>query len=132
MRRSSNAQRETCELFLRRSATQLLTVIEKHETPEEALKRGLALEFGLKLNETVKPEILAPIFLNKGNTASYHICILPLMEHDYTDFVPTGAQQLDMKANNVIIQLSELKNIVIYDLITRYTVDLFKQHYSLF
>ena len=70
--------------------------VDAGETPEEALKRGLALEFGLKLNETIKLEILAPIFLNKGNTAAYHICILPLMEHDYNDFVPTGVQELNM------------------------------------
>lgn len=108
------------------------TIIEKHETPTEALKRGLALEYGLKLKEGVDVEILSPIFLNKGNTAMYHICILPLMEHEYEQFVATGVQNLEMKNNNIILQISELNNIIIYDLITRYTIDLFKKHYSLF
>lgn len=112
--------------------TVMSTVIEKEETPDTALRRGLLKEFGLKLTNEYKSEILTPIFLNKGNTASYHICILPLMSYDYEEHIPSEVEQLDMKANNVIIHINELKNVIIYDLISRYTIDLFKQHYSLF
>lgn len=108
------------------------TVIEKEESPEDALRRGLAKEYGIKLSNNKKPEILTPIFLNKGNTASYHICILPLMSYDYEENIPTEIEELQMKESNIIIHINELKNIIIYDLISRYTVDLFKQHYSLF
>jgi hypothetical protein len=108
------------------------TLIEKNETPVDALKRGLLSEYGLKISDNTKLDILAPIFLNKGNVASYHICILPLMSYDYEEHVPLDIEKLNMKENNIIIHINELKNIIIYDLISRYSIDLFKQHYSLF
>jgi hypothetical protein len=80
----------------------------------------------------VNINILAPIFINKGNTARYHICILPLMEHQYEQLIPNEVEQLQMKNNNLIINISEINNLIIYDLITRYCIDLFKNHYSLF
>lgn len=123
-----NLIKPTIEKFV----TSMSTVIEKHETPEEAMKRGLANDFGLKIKETCNIEILAPIFLNKGNTASYHICILPLMSHDYEEFTPTGIQELNMKDNNIMLHIKEMNNVIIYDLITRYSINLFKQYYSLF
>lgn len=108
------------------------TVINKEETPLDALKRGLLNEFGLQLKEDFKPEILSPIFNNKGNTSRYYICILPLMDYDYEQVEPTEIQKIEMKNSNIILNISEFNNVIIYDLITRYTVDLFKKHYSLF
>ena len=78
------------------------------------------------------PEIISPIFLNKGNTSRYHICILPLMNHNYEQIEPTEVEKLQMKNSNIVLNISEIKNIIIYDLISRYTLDIFKQHYSLF
>lgn len=107
------------------------TVIDKHETPEEALNRGLLNEFGLKLRN-FSPEIIPPIFLNKGNTSRYHICILPLMQDNYEQVEPTEAQKLQMKNSNISLNIMDIKNVIIYDLISRYALDIFKQHYSLF
>jgi hypothetical protein len=112
--------------------TVMSTVMDKNETPLDTLKRGLLTEYGLKLTDNCKPEILTPIFINKGNTARYHICILPLMSYDFEQVQPSEVQALQMKSNNIILHITELKNVIIYDLITRYTIDLFKQHYSLF
>ncbi len=107
------------------------TVIDTHESPLDALKRGLLTEYSIQLKKE-NVEILNPIFINKGNTASYHICILPLMTYEYEMIQPTDVKELEMKDNNIILNIMELKNIIIYDLITRYCLDLFKQHYSLF
>jgi len=111
--------------------TLMSTVIDKNESPEDALNRGLLNEFGLKLKD-INPEIIAPIFLNKGNTSRYHICILPLMDHNYEQVEPTEVQKLQMKNSNISINIMEINNVIIYDLISRYTLDIFKQHYSLF
>ncbi len=107
------------------------TVIESHETSLDALKRGLISEFGLELTDCT-PEILSPIFINKGNTARYHICILPLMDHQYNQIEPNEVQKLEMKNTNIILNINQFNNVIIYDLISRYCLDLFKQHYSLF
>lgn len=111
--------------------TVMSTVIDKHESPEDALNRGLLNEYGLKLRD-FSPEIVAPIFLNKRNTSRYYICILPLMDHNYEQVEPTEVKKLEMSNNNISINILNIKNLIIYDLISRYTLDLFKQHYSLF
>jgi len=107
--------------------------MEEGEEPMDTLRRGLKEEFGIELNANVQAEILTPIFCNKGNTRKYHICILPLMNYDYHQMEPTtdGSEQ-EKKAQNVALQLNEINAVVIYDLITRYCIDLFKTHYSLF
>lgn len=111
--------------------TVMSTVIDKNESPSDALNRGLLNQFGLKLKD-FNPEIVAPIFLNKGNTSRYHICILPLMDHNFEQIEPTEVQKLQMSNSNISINIMEINNIIIYDLISRYTLDIFKQHYSLF
>lgn len=112
--------------------TVMSTVMEKDEFPKDALKRGLEKEFMIKLKDSCNPEILDPIFINKGNTAMYHICILPLMTYDYEQEKPSDDMVMEMKASNILININELNNYIIYDLITRYTMDLFKKEYSLF
>lgn len=103
------------------------------EQPIDALKRGLKEEFGIALKDSVQPEILTPLFASKGNTARYHICILPLMSTDFEQIIPEGdGTEHEMRAHNVSVNIAELNNLIIYDLITRYCIDLFKKYYSLF
>lgn len=102
-------------------------------TPEEALKKGLLDKFGIELNEKKKLEILTPIFSNKTNTSRYHICILPLMSYDYQQIrIEDEVVTMGMKENNALINITELNNVIVYDLITRYCIDLFKKEFSLF
>lgn len=101
-------------------------------TPEEALKKGLEENFGIVLDEKKKFEILQPIFIDKHNTARYHICILPLMSYDYEQVRKNEVVAMEMKDNNVLINSNELNNYIVYDLISRYSVDLFKKEFSLF
>lgn len=106
---------------------------ETNETPKDVLFRGLKEEFGIILNDKYQPEILTPIFANKGNTAQYHICILPIMQYDYEQIIPTtDGSNIEKNSSNIKVNINELNNYIVYDLITRYSIDLFKKHYSLF
>jgi hypothetical protein len=107
--------------------------LKENESPEDALRRGLKEEFGIHLEANVKVEILTPIFTSKGSTKRYHICILPLMNYEYEQQEPiTDGSVQEINSKNVALQLNEVNSIMIYDLITRYCLDLFKTHYSLF
>lgn len=101
-------------------------------TPEEALKTGLEKNYGIILDEKKKFEILQPIFINTTNTARYHICILPLMSYDYEQVRKDDTEAMIMKNSNVLINSNDLNNYIIYDLISRYCIDLFKKEFSLF
>lgn len=103
-------------------------IINTDEEPIDALKKGLLEEFGIELKDNITPEILQPIFITKGNTARYHICILPLMEHNYEQLEATedkGISQL------VGLSIKDINNVIIYDMITRYCLELFKKEYAL-
>lgn len=110
----------------------LTTTINKDESPNDALKRDLEDKFGLILEEQTHVEILPPIYLSEDNTCRIYFCVLPLTIADYEQIVPAEDKKMKMKNNNVSVHINELKNIIVYDLITRYTIDLFKHHYSLF
>ena len=112
--------------------TVMSKVVNEDGGVRESLSRGLEDEFGIVLKEAKSTEILQPIFINKGNTARYHICILPLMSYDYEMVRNEDAKQMEMKDGNIAININEINNIVIYDLISKYTIDLFKKEYSLF
>ena len=104
------------------------TVINSNEEPIDALKRGLLNEFGIELKDNINPEILQPLFITKSNTARYHICILPLMEHNYEQLEATedkGISQL------VGLPIKDINNVLVYDMITRYCLELFKKEYAL-
>lgn len=101
------------------------------KTPLDVLKDTLISMYGIELKDDVKAEFLSPIFLAKDSTAQYYICILPLMEYQYTQIIPSELEEMKMRETNIILNTSDLSNIIIYDLLTRYTIDLFKQHYAL-
>lgn len=94
--------------------------------PKESLRVGLKSDFGIVLDDSYEPEILSPIFLSDDSCQEYYICIVSLMETDYTQ------EQAESQVPTVALSYSELNNYTVYDLITRYSLDLFRQAYSLF
>lgn len=98
----------------------------------ESIKEALIQKFGLKLSENYKFDILSPIFLYPTSNVRYYICILPLMDYDYEQIIPEELKKLKMQNTNISVNINEINNIVFYELISKYTIDIFKQHYSLF
>lgn len=92
----------------------------------DSIKKGLLVDFGIELVDDYELEILSPIFLSDDSSQEYYICIIPLMETEYTML---QAQSL---IPTIALTYSDLDNYIIYDLITRYCLDLFRKSYSLF
>lgn len=95
-------------------------------TPLESLKSGLMTDFGICLTDNYQPEILTPIFLSDDTCAEYHICVVSLMEDEYT------IEQPSSNVPTVALSYTDLDSYVVYDLVTRYCLDLFRKTYSLF
>lgn len=95
---------------------------DKNDTLTVCLKE----KFGLTLKNDAKPNFLNPIFLHKDNTTILHICILPLMSYMYEQEMTSD------KDSNIIVSLSDLNNVIFYDLTTKYIIDTFKSQFSLF
>ncbi len=104
--------------------------IGKHDMvdgdPNAALRAGLMEDFGIELVDSYEPEILSPIFLSDDSCQEYYICIVSLMDDECT------VSQATSPVPTVALSYSELNNYTVYDLITRYTLDLFRSAYSLF
>jgi hypothetical protein len=103
--------------------------IGKNEASEnilDSLKSGLMNDFGISLIDSFEPEILSPIFLSEDSCQEYYICILPLMEDDY------NIQTTESEIPTIALSYADLDNYIIYDLITRHCLNVFRQTYSLF
>lgn len=106
--------------------------IEKGESPKDALLREVEEETGLVVNKDIEVEFFKPLFVSKGNTAQYHICLLPLHEKDYYEVIPKGdGSESEAKSSNVKIDVKYLNNIVSNDLITSHLIGLMKKHINM-
>lgn len=105
-----------------------LTVAKKdiQNSTIETLKSGLKECFGITLDDKYEPEILTPIFLSDDTCAEYYICIVPLMEDEYT------LENAEDTIQIVSLTYTDLNNYIVYDLITRHCLNVFRQTYSLF
>lgn len=112
---------------------QILTCKKDNDlTLEENIKKSCINDFGLKIDNNFKFDILSPIFLYPNSNVRFYICILPLMDYDYEQIIPEEDKKVMMKNSNISVNINELNNVIFYELISRYVIDLFKQHYSLF
>lgn len=106
--------------------------VEDGESPEQALRRELREEMGIVLTDRFKPEMLGQFMVSKGNTARYHIYILPLMQQHYQQ-VPatTDGSRSEKKSSNVMVSTRKLKNLSPVDLVTAYVVGAFVAKHQL-
>lgn len=111
--------------------TALNIKVQEGETPVEAVKSGLKYVYGIEL-KNFEPEIQPAMFGTPGSATRYHICILPLMNHNFEQIQPSESMKLQMMNSNVIFQTNELSNLIIYDILTKYTLDIFKDKYLLY
>jgi 8-oxo-dGTP pyrophosphatase MutT (NUDIX family) len=119
----------------RYSAEHFFTVmsggIEEGESKIDAVRRELAEECGIAVNSTVDIEFRSPLMVSKGNTAQYHICLLPLSQYDYTEVKAVGdGSKHEANSGIVQVQIKDLHKIPHTDLITAYTLNLLLQEYG--
>lgn len=106
--------------------------MEEGETPKQTLLREVKEETGIVVKEDFDVEFAKPLFSSKGNTAQYHICILPLYEKDYYEVIPQGdGSEHERTAKNVKIDVKYLNNINTNDLITTHLIGLIKKYINM-
>lgn len=106
--------------------------MEKGETPKETLLREVKEETGIVIKEDYAVEFARPLFSSKGNTAQYHICILPLYEKDYYEVIPQGdGSASESKSKNIKLDVKYLNNITTNDLITTHLISLLKKYINM-
>ncbi len=86
---------------------------------ENAVKENFGMTF------EIEPEIIGPIFIDDMCTTKMYVCVLPLLEHEYA-IEPVAERK------PVALNCSELPNYIIYDLPSKYCLDVFKKEYSLY
>lgn len=123
---------ETKRPEIEKYATVLSSTTEDEFTIIDSIKEALIKNYGLKISENYKFDVLSPIFLYPNSNVRCYICILPLMDYDYEQIIPEELEKLKMQNSNISVNINEINNIVFYELTSRYVIDLFKQHYSLF
>lgn len=93
--------------------------IEKNETPQKALIRELEEEAGIVVRSDFEIELAGSLFVSKGNTAKYHICLVELSENDYHEIIPKGdGSEAENLSKCVKLDVRFINNIVSSDTIT--------------
>ena len=112
--------------------TSMSESVEEGETPLETLKRGLIEELGIELGDYINPIIEPPLYVSKGCSAKYHVCILPLLTTDVNYVRPTtDGSEHEKEAKNVKVDMYSLDQLKINDTITQFALNLFKNRYML-
>lgn len=101
--------------------------IKDGESVEDCLRRGLQEEFGIKLNKDCDINLETDLFQFKGGNTQAHICLLPLMEHNYLDvpIIGDGSTE-EKKAKTVKIDMKYLNSLKVADLTTAYLINKLK------
>jgi hypothetical protein len=103
--------------------------IEPGETVEEALRRGLVEEMGIKLNSACQVDIERGLYQFKGGDTMAHTCLLPLMEHDYLDVpILTDGSIEEKKSKIVKVDLKYLATLMPADITTAYLINKLRLH----
>lgn len=113
---------------LRNKAEQHLTCMSETighgETTLECLKRGLVEEFGIKLNDNCDVEFDTPFFQFKGGNTQVNCCLVPLMEHQYTDVAIKGDGSNEETASKMVkVDIKNLRALKPADLTTMYLIN---------
>ena len=117
-----------------KNITNFLTVVsgtvEKGESLKNTIRRELFEESGIVLSSMYNFDIEKSLFLNKSNTAQYHICILELRYNDYKVTTPPGdGSKCEKLSRSVNISLGDIDDIKTHDLITDYMLNKFRLDY---
>lgn len=112
--------------------TPMSGTIEKDESISNCLRRELYEEMGIVLNNFYQFEIEPPIFVSKGNSQQFHLCLLELNYNDYKLVsAPGDGSKFEKISKNVKISLGDLDNIKINDMVSLYLINKLKKNYNL-
>ena len=101
--------------------------MKDNESPEQTLRRGLIEEFGIKLDNSYKVEFDGELYQFKGGDTKVHICLIPLMEHDYLDVpILTDGSKEEKNSKIVKVDLKYLNSLKPSDLTTAFLINKLK------
>jgi 8-oxo-dGTP pyrophosphatase MutT (NUDIX family) len=111
-----------------------LTVIcgtmEEGEKPEQTIRRELYEEAGVVLSSVKKLEIEDSVFLNKGNMAKFHICLVEIGDGEYKQTIAPGdGSKAETLSKTIEIKAKDVKELVPADLATKHLLLLFRLNY---
>ena len=109
------------------SHTNFITVIsgtvEEGEAIKDCARRELAEETGIILGVDYDLQLHKSVHVSKGNTAMYHVFILPIREGEYSIQEATGdGSESEKKSKTVYYDLDSISNVVPSDVITAYSL----------
>lgn len=106
--------------------------IEKGEKIENTVRRELYEEAGIVLSSMYQINFDKHLFVSKGNSTKYHICLLELRYNDFKlTKAPGDGTESEKQSKTVKISLGDLDNLRTHDLITDYLITKFKLQYNL-
>lgn len=109
-----------------------LTTTINNDDQIGSVKDALEKNYGIRIYLDDKINITNPIFLTTTQTTKYYFAFVHLYDGQYEEVQVTDYQQLEFKDKNAYISVDELDNAIIYDLITNYSINHFKEKYLLF
>jgi 8-oxo-dGTP pyrophosphatase MutT (NUDIX family) len=104
--------------------------IEKGESVKNAVRRELYEETGVVLSDLFNFDIDKDLYLNKGNSAKYHICFLEIRYNDYKlSKAPGDGSEMEKDSKTLNINVADIDKLRTHDLITDYLLTKFKLIY---
>ena len=106
--------------------------IDEGETPEQTLRRELEEEAGIKLRDNLPIEFEAPLFISKGSTNQFHICILNLTRNDFTEVHPVGDGSVaEEKSKTIVVDGKYVSDLNPSDIVTELMLMMLKESMNL-
>ena len=105
-------------------------IIEKGETPEQALLRELQEETGIVIRPNFKIEIDKPLFKSKGSANKYYMSIITLTESDYHEIAPDKTKEHKLDAA-IKVDLKYINSLNVSDVVTELMLEKFKKYANL-
>lgn len=106
--------------------TSLVASLPKDADVLTIVKQSLIDKYGIKIYNDSHVNICEPIFLTPGQSTKYTFVYVLLYDGHFEELEVSDYQRIEFKDKNAFISTSNIKNCVIYDLITKYSIDYLK------
>lgn len=106
--------------------TALSATLQKDVDINNVIKQALIDKFGIKIYNDSHINICEPIFLTPGQTTKYTFVYVLLYDGQFEEIEVSDYQRIEFKDKNAFVSTSNIKNCIIYDLVTKYCIDYLK------